>query len=576
MKLKLFTHSTFWLCYFFLSGCLSQPATPVADLIVLDGRIFTGTNQEWAQAMAIKEGRIVFVGDNVGAKRYQGPDSTVLNLENHMAMPGIIDAHIHPIWGMLAELFQCRFAFSATPKEVQQTVATCVSAQSDRTWIQGGQWDSGFFETFDLASPRSHLDQVSGDKAVYLGDDSGHNAWVNSKALEIAGITKDTKDPPGGVIVRDSDGEPNGVLLETAANLFNDILPKNSARQIDQAAIAFADYAHGYGITGIKPAAIRERHIAGLQRVDLKGELNLHVATAIRTQEGTRTKPLDYEHLERIRDQYQSPNVHTAFIKLFLDGVPTTARTAGMLAHYTPEKPGGETTDGGDLLIGTNALTTDLMELDRRGFTVKIHTAGDRSVRVALDAIEQTRQKNGNQDRRHELAHAGYVSDSDMPRFQALNAVPDFSPILWHPSPIIQNVLMAVGEKRGRQYWPVKSLLETGAYVLAGSDWPSAVPDANPWVGIEAFVTRKNPRNNGDQALWSEQKITLDQALDIYTQHGAHALRLGDQTGSLAVGKLADFIVLNQNLFEVSPETISETLVLKTFFKGNLVYDREQ
>ena len=536
------------LCF---SGCVSQPNVPVsADLLVLNGRIYTGTQETWADAMAIQDGRIVFVGNTRDAEQHRGPSTRTLDLEGRMAMPGIIDAHIHPVWGMLSELFQCRFEFSATPEEVKQTVANCVAQQTDQTWIQGGQWDSGFFERFELKSPRSYLDEVSGDKAVFLKDDSGHNAWANSKALEIAGITKDTQDPPGGVIVRDENGEPNGVLLETAAKLFTSILPKSSSKQIDQATEAFAAYAHAYGITGVKPAAIRERHIAGFQRVDLAGQLNLHVATAIRTQEGSRDTPLNYGDLERIRDQYRSPNVNTAFIKLFLDGIPTTARTAGMLAPYAPEIPGGKTTDGGALLIGTNALATDLIELDKRGFTVKIHTAGDRSVRVALDAIEQTRKQNGNQTYRHELAHAGYVSDRDIPRFKALNAVPDFSPILWHPSPIIENVLLAVGKKRGEEYWPIKSLLETGTYVLAGSDWPSAVPDANPWVGIEAFVTRKDPRSNGEKALWAAEKISLDQALSIYTQHGAYALRLGDETGSLSVGKLGDFIVLNQNLFD--------------------------
>ena len=567
--------SLFVLCLVACSPHYSQ-RNP-ADMIITDAAIYTGNPAaSWAEAVAIKKGRLIYVGSRAGVTRYVGDDTKTLHLDGRMVMPGIVDAHLHPIWGMLAELYQCQFAFSATPNEVQQTVAQCVEQFSDQQWIQGGQWDSGFFDRFVLESPKQFLDAVSKDKAVYLKDDSGHNAWVNSKALELAGIDRDIPDPPGGVIVRDRNGEPNGVLLETGAKLFHDVLPKNTDDEIDAAANAFAGYAHRYGITGIKPAAIRERHIAALQRVDLAGMLNLHVATAIRTQEGLRHTPLDYDDLERIRDRYRSENVDTRFIKIFLDGVPTTARTAGMLSPYTPEAPDGPTTDGGPLLVSRDALVNDITELDKRGFTVKIHTAGDRSVRVALDAIEAARNRNSNKTLRHELAHAGYISNDDMPRFAALNAVPDFSPVLWHPSPIIDNVIVAVGKPRGEYYWPVKSLLKTGANVLVGSDWPSAVPDANPWVGIEAFVTRREPRKNGDKALWENESISLEQAIAIYTVHGARAIRQENEIGTLEIGKLADLIVLNQNLFEIPIESVSDTQVLKTFFAGKLVYDANQ
>ena len=275
----------------------------------------------------------------------------------------------------------------------------------------------------------------------------------------------------------------------------------------------------------MKAAAIEEVEIAAFHAADQSDTLNLHVATSIRTPYGHRTEPLDYDEVDRIRDAYVSDNVHTSFVKIFLDGVPTPARTAAMIEPYLPDEAHGADYTG-SLHIEFDTLAADLIELDKRGYTVKIHTAGDRSVRLALDAIEAMRQQNGNAEMRHELAHAGYIAASDLPRFAALNAVADFSPVIWHPSPIIDAVILAVGQERGGKYWPVRDLLDSGAPVLAGSDWPSAVPDANPWVGIEAFVTRRDPRGDAPGALWPEQAITLEEAIEIYTLHGLQLLLL--------------------------------------------------
>ena len=224
------------------------------------------------------------------------------------------------------------------------------------------------------------------------------------------------------------------------------------------------------------------------------------MATSIRTPYGHRTEPLDYDEIDRIRDTYASEHVHTGFVKIFLDGVPTPARTAAMLDPYLPDEAHGDDFTGGDLHVGLETLASDLVELDQRGYTVKMHAAGDRSVQVGLNAIEVARKSLGNSEKRHELAHAGYIHPDDISRFAELNAVADLCPILWHPSPIIDAVISAVGKERGEQYWPTRDLLDANAPILAGSDWPSAVPDANPWPGVEAFVTRRDPRGDAEGA----------------------------------------------------------------------------
>ena len=196
-------------------------------------------------------------------------------------------------------------------------------------------------------------------------------------------------------------------------------------------------------------------------------------------------------------------------------------------------------------------------------------------MQVALDAIEATRKANGHSGLRHELAHAGYIDETDLPRFAELDAVADLSPYLWHPSPIIDSVVQAVGSPRGERYWSIKDLLDTNAPILAGSDWPAAVETIDPWAGIEAMVTRADPRDQFPGVFWPEQAITLEQALKIYTIDGARALALDHMTGSIEVGKSADMILLSHNLFEINAGAIGNTEVHATYFEGELVYENQ-
>jgi predicted amidohydrolase YtcJ len=560
-----------------LAACQPQaPEVPAADLVLRGGVVHTvNPLQPIAQAIAVTGTEIVFVGTDKDAEAHIGPSTEVVELDGHLLMPGLVDAHVHPIGGAIKNLYQCNFPFSADPDEVQATVAKCVEDRPDAEWIIGGQWDSGFFDRFDLPSPRSWIDEVSANVAVYLVDDSGHNGWVNSKALELAGVTAETPDPEGGTVGREENGVPNGILIETAQGLVRDSIPSYSDEQFLNAARYFSDYANEFGITAAKAAAIREPHIAGFYAADRTNTLNVHMATSIRTPYGRRTDPLDYDDIDRIRDEYASTHIDTSFVKIFLDGVPTPARTAAMLSPYVPDEAHGDKFDGGPVHVGLETLTGDLTELDRRGYTVKIHTAGDRSVRIALDAIEATRKTLGDKEKRHELAHAGYIDAVDLSRFAQLNAVADLCPVIWHPSPIIDAVISAVGEERGERYWPVRDLLDSGAPLLAGSDWPSAVPDANPWSGIEAFVTRRHPHDLADGVLWPEQAITLEEAVEIYTLHGARAMKMEDRIGSIEVGKLADFIVLERNIFEIPIDEVADTKIRQTWFEANLVYEGE-
>lgn len=548
-------------------------ATPEADVVLTNGAIYTvNPQQPWAEAVAISAGRFIYVGSSAGAQGFVGGSTKVIDLAGRYAMPGLVDAHVHPIMGGLKTLYECNFPFTAKPEEIAQKVAACVKTTPAGTWIRGGQWDSGFFETYRLESPRRFLDSITDRHPVMLIDDSQHNAWVNTAALRAAGITADTPDPEGGRIVRETGGEPNGVLLESAFRvLFRKILPAWAPEQHASAVLAANKLANAYGITAVKDAGAYEEYLAAYDSVDASGRLTLHVAASLRTPSGARTEPLGYAALERMRDHYRSKHVHTEFVKIFLDGVPTPARSAAMIAPYVADDAHGAKFTGEPLVEGP-LLAKDITELDQRGFTVKVHAAGDRSIRIALDAIEAARKANGNSGLHHELAHAGFIDPVDLPRFAKLDATADYSPAIWYPSPIIASMESALGE-RGRRYWPTRSLLDSGAMLAAGSDWPAAVPDQNPWVGIEALITRRDPRGTTAGVLWKEQAIKLDEALRLYTTNGARALRLEKQIGSIEHGKSADLIVLDRNLFKVPIVDVGDTQVFMTFFEGKLVYE---
>ncbi len=553
-----------------LPATVGSAAPAPADLLLTHGAIYTvNAAQPWAEAVAVKDGKIVFVGSDAQAKAYAGSATQVVDLKGHFAMPGIVDEHVHPIMGGIKILYECNFPFTAKPADVSAAVKACAAKAAPGAWIRGGQWGSSFFVQNKLESPRAFLDAVSGDHPVYLYDDSGHNGWANSAALKAAGLSKVSKDPDGGTILRDAAGAPNGVLLETAARVFDKVIPPWTDAQFLAAARESARLANGYGITAIKDAgAPFDKSGLAFSTLDKQGQLTLEVAICARTPYGARKEPLDYATVERQHDKFKTQHVHTDFVKLFLDGVPTEARTAAMLDPYVADPAHGAGFKG-ELHLDPALLARDVTELDKRGFTIKMHAAGDASVRAGLDAVAAARKANGNSHLHHELAHAGYVGPGDIERFAKLDVIPDFSPIIWYPSPIIASVVKAVGP-RGEHYWPARSLLDAGALVASGSDWPAAVPDENPWGGIEALVTRKDPTGTTPGTLWPEQAVTLAEAVKIYTWNGARALKLESRIGSIETGKSAQIIVLDRNLFKIPADDIGGTKVLMTWFEGKL------
>ncbi|MGH2901900.1 MAG: amidohydrolase, partial [Solirubrobacteraceae bacterium] len=327
------------------------------------------------------------------------------------------------------------------------------------------------------------------------------------------------------------------------------------------------------GIVAMKDALADGHAVTAYAALDRAGKLDMRVATS-RPWRATWTESDADEarNLEHWADD-QTPHVRTGFAKIFVDGIPPT-RTAAMLEPYLPDPkhaPGFK----GELQHSPADLNAALVRLDALGLTVKMHATGDAALRAGLDAIAAARKANGDSGLHHEVAHAELASPADIPRFVQLGAIAELSPILWYPTPLVQVMAEVIGRERADRFWPIKTLLDAGVLMVYGSDWPSVVPSPSPWPGIEAMVTRRDPYGVAPGALAPEQAIGLTDAIAIFTRNGSVAMRLEKETGSIEVGKLADLIVLDRNLFEIPPEQIGDTQVIETVFEGRVVHTRD-
>lgn len=552
----------------------AKSAAP-AELIVRNGSIYTVHDKKpWIEAFAVRDGRYVATGSNAEIARLAGPRTRVIDLHGAMVMPGINDVHVHPLDGAYEDLYACNFPPSSTLAQVVARVADCAAKAEPGDWIIGASWSGTLLA--DISSPAAlmALDQASAGHPALLRDESFHNRWANSEAMKRGGISARSPDPVGGVIAKDPvSGQPTGLLMEFPAfqTLEQQIPPRTKTRQLAAARAAGATL-NGVGITGAQDAFLTEDTLAIWSELDRSAGLPLHLVGSLSTMsDPTQRTGLA---LMDVREHYRSANVRPDFAKIFLDGVPPT-RTADFLQPYLPDAEHGAHFHGRSNYTHAQ-LVELLMQLDRRGIPAKMHATGDGSVRLALDAVEEVRKRNGMPGQRHQVSHASFIADSDIARFRQLGVTAEISPMIWFPTGLGMATAMAIGKERAARIFPINSLLRAGALVAGGSDWPAGQPTANPWIGIEGLVTRKDPLGAIPGALWPEQAVDLAAAVRIYTLNSAEAMGLGRQTGSIEVGKSADFIVLDRNLFTGPVEHVHRVSVKQTFFRGHQVYPRPE
>lgn len=554
-------------------GTVSEGGAAPPDALYVNGRVYTVNGEStWASAFSVTDGEFVSVGSDEALRAQAGATTAVTDLAGRFVMPGIHDMHAHPMEAGLKDLYQCSFPFTLSVDEIVEKLKGCVEGVPEGEWIRGGQWATELMGS-ETVPHRSILDAVTKAHPVFLGDSAVHGAWLNSKALELLGIDRDTPAPNGGVILKDADGEPTGILLDNAVYMAMRRLPAYAPEEYEAAVEYAVERMNEVGVTAMKDALVDGYTMRAYHALDQNGRLNMKVAASL-AWNASWSEPREKE-LENIdvRTEYKSANVDNDFIKIFLDGIPPT-RTAAMLDPYVADDAHGDDFRG-KLIHTPEDLAADVVSLDAQGLAVKIHATGDRSLRVALDAFEAARNKNGDSGQIHEVSHAELIHPDDLPRFAELNVAAEMCPILWYPSPLVEAMEQVIGKERADRFWPVKSLGDAGALVFYGSDWPSVVPDPSPWPGIEAMVTRRDPYGERPGELGSDQAVDLETAIEIFTRNGARVARLEDRTGSIEAGKSADFIVLDRNPFEIPVEQISDVKVLKTVVGGVPVFEAE-
>ena len=544
-----------------------MPASPPADLVLQGGRVATmDPARSWASAIAVAVGRIVAVGPDEAVRPWVGPATRVIELRGRSAVPGFQDAHVHPIHGGLAML-RCDLHELYTIPEYEAVIARYANSHPVESWIRGGGW---YMAAFEQGAPRRELlDRLVPDRPVFLQSRDGHSAWVNGKALELAGITADTSDPDDGRIERDADGSPAGTLHEGAMALVAGHLPDDTAGDVEEALRLGQRHLHSLGITAwqdaiIEPQLEEPAYVALASR----GELTGRVVGALWWDRHRGGEQIE-EFVDRRRATAIGRYAPTS-VKLMMDGVLENF-TGAMIDPYGDGR-GGTTQNRGLLQIDPDGLREWVPALDALGFQPHFHAIGDGAVRAALDAVAAARAANGSSDTRPHIAHIQVIHPEDISRFRDLDVAANAQPLWAGHDDQMDNLTIPFLGDRWRWQYPFRSLRAAGAVLAMGSDW--SVSSADPLLEIETAVERRyRDRFVDREPFLPDERLDLVDALAAFTAGSAYVNHLDATTGTLEVGKAADLVVLDRDLFDRGSGAIGEARVVGTFIDGLPVFE---
>jgi len=551
-----------------------------ADLVLRGGAVYTvDAVRRWAQAVAVRSGAIVAVGTDDEVGELIGSHTEVVDLAGRMVLPGFQDAHVHASAGGL-ERIRCDLSEAHTLDEYLRLVREYAERSARAEWILGGGWA---MDVFPGGVPRREdLDRVVPDRPVFLSNRDHHGAWVNSRALELAGITSRTPDPADGRIERDEAGEPVGTLQEGAMDLVGRVVPQVGIEEQRRGILEAERYLFSLGVTAWQEAIVGEYAVVpdcfdAYVELSERGELAAHVVGALWWERGRGLDQLDGLRARRAAAG-TGGRFRATSIKIMQDGVLENF-TGAMLAPYL-DAAGRATQETGISYFDPEELKEHVTELDAEGFQVHVHAIGDRAVREALDAIEAARRTNGFTDGRHHIAHIQVIHPEDLRRFRALGVVANAQPLWACNEPQMTELTVPfLGPERASLQYPFRSLARSGAVLAVGSDWPVSSP--NPLWEIHVAVNRTIPPGypyagpeGGEEPFLPDQRLDLPTALAAATMGSAYVNHLDDLSGSIEVGKRADLVVLDRNLFEHPPDEIADASVDLTFVGGRAVFER--
>jgi predicted amidohydrolase YtcJ len=550
---------------FSVDACRGDRGQPAAEVILKNGAVYTlNSSRPWAEAVAISGGKIVFVGPNMKVGKYRDGKTKVLDLAGRMVLPGFQDSHVHLVSGGV-ELGQCNLNDLQTKEEIVAKIRSYAESNPQKDWIVGGGWA---LPVFPEANPsKEELDAVVSGRPAFLSAADGHSAWVNSRALELAGMTAKTPDPENGRIERKpGTNEPSGTLREAAMGVVSRLIPEPTAEEYLNGLRAGLALANRFGITSIIEASADDPILDAYAELDRSGDLPVRVLACIYVDPGK--GPAQVEELVKKRERYRGRILKATAAKIFADGV-IESHTAALLEPYL-DRPG----DSGKPILEREELNRLAIALDKAGFQIHVHAIGDRAVRMTLDAVEAARRANGLRDGRHHIAHLELIDPADIPRFSQLGVVANFQALWAYPDTYVTQLTEPIlGPERSSRLYPIGSVVRSGGLFAGGSDW--SVSSLNPLDAIQVAVTRRDPLGPAGPAWLPQELVDLPTAVAAYTKNGAF-LSFEEQTrGAIEPGKAADLVVLNQNLFEIPPQEIHTVKVVLTILEGRVVYAAE-
>ncbi|RJS62385.1 amidohydrolase [Bacillus sp. PK3_68] len=530
-----------------------------ADIILSSQAVFTGLGDHPSPAsIAVKGNKIVAVGDSNEMQPFIGSDTKKLDFGDQLITAGFHDAHLHLLSGSLTNDFSVNLQSARSEEEAVMMVKEFAEKNPADEWIIGNGWDSNNWENHQFPH-RSTLDNVVKDRPVFLYHAEFHYAWVNSKALEVANIHSQTKNPPYGIIEKDTMGEPTGILIEKAISLVSDKAMAFPREKQEELLASFLQHAAKLGVTSVNdlyPSLNEGFDLFKKFDDEEKLTARIHLYPALNGE---------MERAKTLRDSYQSEKLKFTGLKQFIDGV-VTGHTAYMLDPYV-DRPDTK----GETVFSVEQLTEWVLEADKEGFQIRFHAIGDGAVHIGLDMFEEARKENGERDSRHALEHIEIIHPGDIKRFKDLGVIASVQPSHLALMPITSHTTR-VDEKKYPYIYPGESLKKAGADVAFGTDFPVASLD--PMKQIYHAVTRMD--HTGEHA-WNEQEsFTVADALKAYTQGSAYSVFREHELGTLEEGKFADIIILNKNIFQTPPDEIPNTRVVATMVDGKFVYSHSE
>ncbi|MGG0758027.1 amidohydrolase [Bacillus paramycoides] len=546
----------------FLGGCLLMNINQKADIVISSNAVFTGLVDRPIPAhIAIINNKIVAIGSEIEMNPFIGPDTKVFHYANQLIMAGFHDFHLHMLMGSIAE--ESVFLADATSEEdALEMVEDFSDSRPDDPWIIGFSWDQGNWDNQQLPN-RAALDRILPERPVILFHMEGHYIWVNSKALEIAGINRNTDNPPYGIIAKDENGEPTGILYETAIALVSNHAFNFSKERRMKMMKKFLEQAASLGVTSVNdlygsPAMEKLQDFELFSDLDKSGELTarIHLSPPLND---------DIERAKQLRDTYASGKLRVSGLKQFADGV-ITGYTAYLVEPYS-DKP--ETF--GETAVSPNILKKWIVEADREGFQIRIHAIGDGAIRLALDAFEEAQKKNGKRDARHCVEHVEVIHPDEIARFQKLGVIASMQPEhLGLGKEQRKTYVSCVGNEREPFIFAMKTIKDSGAMLAFGTDYP--IVQLNPMLGIYRALTRIGYDGSPTEGWNPQERLSLSEVLRNYTLSPAYGSFRERELGTLEIGKLADLVVLNRNLFEIPVEEIRDVQVVLTMVDGAIVF----